>query len=630
MDAVSVGIRANKLLLNGPITEADWNARKDCCNNLSDLLNKGHVLPSNFAEQIEPYYNGLFDCAICERTTLSTAALKALTNVARLLGKDLQPHLDRFLPPLLRLCASTKPITATSAAITVTTIVEHATYHQRLLYHICHTFEEISAGPKRNACIWLQTILKSYYKSITTDREYQMISRAVSKALEDADPTTRTNARATYWTYRKLDLVGADAIMDKLNKQARTALQNDPHNPDKKSDNKTSKEAPRPRSALALMKAEAKKKRAVEETQQRQPVRPEKIAEKSSDRDHEKTTVVEQDIHLDHTKAPSRLLSAPVRRPRVMATPLPTAPPRPQYRPETKTDIPRVAPASQVLPITETADVSAPPNYGPVPEEKTRIEARPVTTDDVELVKARTLIDSCTRQLRKQQLDMLGFKKLKASVEKYISNLFTSETQYDDLVGNLIDDLHCLNKATKLQPTVTQLDYNSLYMQKAALQILIPLLSEHPYWASKWTVSFVLWTLVFRNSLTEGPKDLRIVYVDKLIQAVVSTAIEPVALLDALAARPDITEPQLNTLTLIMQRLLDERLSLHPPRSDVLCNLVTRGLRSTLKVKSTIVPYIRTLYILMNDDDGFLAHFTEDAETNLLEYYLADLRPRWS
>lgn len=630
MDAVSVGIRASKLLLNGPITEADWTARKDCCNNLSDLLNKGHPIPSNFVEQIEPYYNGLFDCAVCERTTLSTAALKALTTVVRLLGKDIQPHLDRFLPPLLRLCASTKPITSTSAIATITTIVESATYHQRLLYHMCHTFEEISVGPKRSACVWLQTILKSYHKSITTDREYQMISRAVSKALEDADPTTRTNARATYWTYRKLDVVGADAIMEKLNKQAKTALQNDPHNPDKRSDGKTSKEAPRPRSALAQMKAEAKKKRAVEEAQQRQPTKPEKTSEKPPNRDHEKAITIEQDIHAEPTKAPSRLLSAPVRRPRVMATPMPIASSRPQNRSEAKADVPRAVVAPQMLPIHEAVKAPCPPEFIPVADEPIRIEAMSIPPDDADLAKARMLVDMCTRQLRKQQLDILGFKKLKVNVEKHIFNLFTCEAQYDDLVGILIDDLHALNSAVKQQSTATPLDYNSLYMQKAALQILHPLLNEHAQWASKWVVSFVLWALTFRSSLTEGPKDLRIVYVDKLLQTIAFTAVEPIELLDALVARSEITESQLNTLTHIMQRMHDEHVSLQTSRSNVLCNLVTEGLGSSLKVKSTLVPYIRSLYILMNDDNGFFTHFTEDAETNLLEYYLADLRPRWS
>lgn len=349
--------------------EDNWKTRMSFCNNLSESITTYDKsrLPSNFAEQIEPYFNNILDCAASERTQLSNAGCKLMALLPRVLGRDLHTHIDRIFPVLLKLCASTKAVTAKFAAAAVTSIIELSTYTPRMLWHVCQVFEDKPAGPKIHGTAWLQTIMKEHHKHFHTDRDYEMISKAVLLALEDADATVRTNSRATYWTYNKLDSEGAQAIMEKLNKQAKTALQNDSHNPDKKSADKT-KDSSRPQSSLAKVREERKKKLAQEKAQQQRasnetPAATQDSTEvresrntksdktKKDERPHHPVATAADDnqkhasktasgIETEQTATTShkvtqsadneatkqttssRLLAAPIRRPRIVATPM--------------------------------------------------------------------------------------------------------------------------------------------------------------------------------------------------------------------------------------------------------------------------------------------------------------------
>lgn len=316
--------------------------------------------------QIEPFFNNILDCAVSERTQLSNAACKLLERLPEVLEKDLLPHLDRILPVLIKLCANTKQVTVKVAAAAVAGVIKHASYSPRLLYHVCDAFEQKPAGPKIHGTEWLQAILKQYYRSIDLHKDARMICRAISLALEDADLNVRTKSRATYWTYSRMDAEGAEEIVSKLDQHKKTALMNDPNNPNKKS-SAVKKEPPRPRSALAdVRKEQAKKKRAEEEAQSK------KKAFNSSTASHVSHDSIEihepkKEIHQKEEKAQpmpipgrskpqptplknmmnppaghkktvsndselvskqsqsSRLLSAPVRRPKYNVTPMTTS-----------------------------------------------------------------------------------------------------------------------------------------------------------------------------------------------------------------------------------------------------------------------------------------------------------------
>lgn len=356
---------AKEFRLPKGVTEDNWKSRMNFCSNLTDTINSygREKLPKDFHAQIEPILNSILDCAASERTQLSNAACRLLERLPEVLEKDMHQHLDRILPVLLKLCANTKQVTVKVAAAAVSGVLQHSTYSPRMLWHICQVFDDKAAGPKIHGTGWLQAMLKDSYRSIDLNKDGRMISKAISQALEDADPTVRTKSRATYWTYSKLDPESAQEIMEKLNNHAKTALQNDPSNPDKKASN-SKPQPPRPKSALAdVRKEQARKKRAEEEALKQKKVlsastashenieihEPRKDRLRKDDRINvskatstdrmvegwqppQKSTTTAPTVHkktlsqdneiISKPSASSRLLSAPVRRPRINVTPM--------------------------------------------------------------------------------------------------------------------------------------------------------------------------------------------------------------------------------------------------------------------------------------------------------------------
>ncbi|KAK5086977.1 suppressor of tub2 mutation [Lithohypha guttulata] len=355
---------AKEFRLPKNVTEDNWKSRMSFCSNLTDTINShgSEGLPKDFHVQIEPYLNNILECALSERTQLSNAACRLLERLPEVLERDMHPHLDRILPVLIKLCANTKQVTVKVAAAAAASIIKHSTYSPRLLFHACDVFDQKPAGPKIYGTEWLQTILKQYHRHIDLNKDGRMVCKAILLALEDADATVRTKSRATYWTYSRLDPDGAHEIMDKLDQHKKTALLSDPSNPDKKAVG-TKKEPPRPRSALAdVRKEQAKKKRAEEEAQKQkktlntstashdniEALEPKKEKPKKDERTqvtkavstdrtvdgwqpalksninppaaHKKT--LSQDHEVAKPSASSRLLAAPVRRPKYAITPM--------------------------------------------------------------------------------------------------------------------------------------------------------------------------------------------------------------------------------------------------------------------------------------------------------------------
>lgn len=344
--------------------EDNWKSRQTFCASLSDAIEKHGKdrLPYNFTEQVEPFLNNMLDCAISERTTLSIQGCRVLGNIPKVLGRDMHPHLDRILPVLIKMCASSKSVAQKASSQTISNIITYSTYSPRLLWHVCQAFEEKVTGPKVFAPAWIQLILKEYHKSMHPDRDFDSINRALSLGLEDADVTVRTNTRGAYWIYSKVDPNGAQNIMEKLNNHARTALQNDPNNPDKKHADKKSKAPPRPGSALSEIREQAKKQRAQEKAAQQnqktftsstasedqtskssEPAEQRSVKERKekplppppppeTEKQHfsksaSRPTVHKKALSQDSESAKSApssrgLLSAPVRRPRIVATPM--------------------------------------------------------------------------------------------------------------------------------------------------------------------------------------------------------------------------------------------------------------------------------------------------------------------
>jgi CLASP N terminal len=362
-----------------PETEHNWSRRNALCERLSAQLKKTKpTVPKDFYERIRPLITSFLGAASSERTSLSKNGCVLLGHICETIGSLLHPHLDYILPKLIIVCGSTKKITQTQGNQTILTICQTAGYSPRLLHHICSSFTDKSKSIRKFAPIWLTTTLQTYQYALDADKDFPLIEKAINTGLNDSEKETREASRATYWLYAKIEKNNAFKIMEGLNPHAATALKADPNNP-----NKTDGPAKpaRPESALSQIRAaKSKQSQAINAKRNTTPM---SITSIQSDDFHfgpldridapdgsmvplpasppqrEKMNQNHQDILEDlavrrgwkkaptkpesaHALAPATesssvksLMAAPIRRPRVVATPM-SAQSHPIARPNSK------------------------------------------------------------------------------------------------------------------------------------------------------------------------------------------------------------------------------------------------------------------------------------------------------
>ncbi|KAK4943796.1 suppressor of tub2 mutation [Elasticomyces elasticus] len=242
-----------------PETEDTWKKRQDLLISLSEVLEtrkEDSVLPKDFVEKVKVTLPDIVGAASSERTTLSSQGCRALQNIARHLETQIQPQLDILLPALITLCGSTKSVNQKNASETILNICKHAGYSHRLFYHICSASKDRRNPPRIFAPEWLRILLKTYRGQMDRNKDGELAQKAIYEGLRDGQVKVRENSRAAYWEFATYDVAGARMIMGSLNSHAQAALRDDPHNPDRSS--AKAAKAPRPGSALASIKAQSK------------------------------------------------------------------------------------------------------------------------------------------------------------------------------------------------------------------------------------------------------------------------------------------------------------------------------------------------------------------------------------
>lgn len=252
-------LHAMHTTFDGKETEQNWKQRDNQLLELSKITegNASKDFHQTFVSGIRSLLDGIIACVISERTTLSNHACDFVRALAKNIGSSIHPMLDYLLPPLVKLCASTKPISSRAGNEAVKDIVNGArTYNTRLLHHICSAFTSENSAPRIYAPGWLEMLIKLYGPQIDHTGGVKQVEDALKRSLLDANSKARENSRALYWAFAKQWPSRAEPIMATLEPQRQRALQDDPNNPNKPA--KPDK-FQRPGSSLAEAKAQAKK-----------------------------------------------------------------------------------------------------------------------------------------------------------------------------------------------------------------------------------------------------------------------------------------------------------------------------------------------------------------------------------
>ncbi|KAJ9633476.1 suppressor of tub2 mutation [Knufia peltigerae] len=243
-----------------PETEETWKRRQDLLSQLCDIFENRREnvpLPKDFVERVKAILPSIVEAVSSERTTLSSQACRTVSQIARNLDHQLQPQLDILLPALIAHCGSTKSVNQKNANDAISTLCKHAGYSSRLFYHITAAFRDKRIPPRTFAPEWLRILLSNYRTQMDAERDGHAAQKAIFQGLTDGQVKVRENSRAVYWEFAKYDAQGARMIMGGLNSHAQAALRDDAHNPDKPA---KPVRVPRPDSALAQIKAQSKQR----------------------------------------------------------------------------------------------------------------------------------------------------------------------------------------------------------------------------------------------------------------------------------------------------------------------------------------------------------------------------------
>ena len=468
-----------------------------------------------------------------ERTTLSGQACRALLNVAKNLDTHLQPHLDHLLPSLIAVCGSTKAVNQKNANDVILNICKHAGYNPRLFYHVCAAFKDSRVPPRTHAPEWLNILLQTYRTQMDRDKDGGLAGKAILQGLTDGQVKVRENSRAVFWTYHKYDPAGARMIMDTLNAHAQKALKADPHNPDRNAATSAQLAAPpRPKSALASIKAQ-NKERLAQSQESRKAYNPSDELNPLKSADFKLFGSME----VDESKKPSTLMAAPVRR-RIVATPMPssTNTQRPESRgrpaaptPTVARDIPKDTNkenTKDAIVAKETAkDIDKEnvrdTNTKPVPEivsdssweaaKSSKLALEKVPSSSWETLKSdgkenaivirprkkhsprrspehdrlaseKKSLAVAIESLRRQSLDALGYRRLKKLLEENPGVLITKQLQFNELTELLVTNVANLDMITEGRDKRLNHVNHAAYNTHTMLICLMHLFDQYPQW----------------------------------------------------------------------------------------------------------------------------------------------------
>ncbi|KAJ9614493.1 suppressor of tub2 mutation [Cladophialophora chaetospira] len=499
-----------------PENEETWKKRQDLLIELSEIFEKrkeNTALPNDLVQKVKSVLPHIVTTAGSERTTLSGAACRALSSIVKNLDAHLQPHLDILLPGLIAVCGSTKAVNQKNANDVITSICKHAGYSPRLFYHVCAAFKDIRVPPRTYAPEWLNILLRTYRTQMDRDRDGGLAGTAIFQGLTDGQVKVRENSRAVFWTYHKYDVAGARMIMGGLNTHAQKALQADPRNPDKPATAKPAA-APRPKSALASIKAQ-NKERLAKSQDSNDPHKPHNPVDELSS----VKTAFFGSMEVDDGKKPSLLSSAPVRR-RIVATPMAssTATQRPDSRGRATPAAPTVAKdilkdtmnekvtkattESVAAPSWETTK-SEPKSHKLVPDtlsgtswETLKSEGKenamvirqkkkrsPQRSPEHErLASEKKALATAIESLRRKGLDALGWRRLKKLLEENPAVLITKQVQYDELFELLVTNIANLDLITESREKRLTNYNHPAYHTHTMLVCLMHLQDQYPQW----------------------------------------------------------------------------------------------------------------------------------------------------
>ncbi|BGP32392.1 suppressor of tub2 mutation [Rhodotorula toruloides] len=216
----------------GKETEQNWTVRDRSIARIRGMLLGGVAkgeLGSVFAQCVREAQDGIIKVSSSLRTTLAISALTLMSELASALPADLfEPLFDGFLSHCLSVAGQTKKIVAAASQNTVTTLLQHSTYHHRTIQLILLTLAERTASARQFAAQHVLTVIRCYAKCSKSAIEHSGgladLETALQKGLADANPQVRETSRTAFWEFERVWPNRAALVAASLDAAARKLL----------------------------------------------------------------------------------------------------------------------------------------------------------------------------------------------------------------------------------------------------------------------------------------------------------------------------------------------------------------------------------------------------------------------
>lgn len=633
-----------------PETEDGWKKRQTLLAELSKLLSKrkdhqNDNLPKDFVERAKAVLPEIVVTAASERTTLSNEALKATTQLAIHLRDQLQSHIDIILPNLIAICGSTKSVTRDHAFGAANTICAFAGYNPRLFYHVCAAFNDKRNSVRALAPFWLETLILFNPNRMDKEKDGAIVHKAIIQGLTDRDATVRDNSRTAYWAYYQFDNKAGRIIMASLNAHAQNALRNHQYNPEKLN----FKEPIIDPADTTIEALKARSRRTMSRiTEQSQRIQRNTVPSFSED------VQVQAPEATNASQQERPLLSAPVRRRPVVATPLASGPLPLQKAPIGAEAVPAAVEITAQSAVTQGASGASK-------------ERQPTSSGRVSTPQPTKDLLTAMKGLGNRKLDVLGYRRLKQLISTY-PGLINSQQQFNELFELLIFNMTTFDETLQDRSKPAGDLNHPAYNRLTILIIINMLMEQYPQWPEPHA-GMVLGALLIarcnhnQESATtlDSIDELAFMLCDKsdntnaAIDAVHDTleAIEllitgketvftpttnNIMFLDAFESLasdfgqaerahfaprlPIVMDFGLKILVHLLRKLARTNQSLTSKQEDHLAAFAERLLSTySSEIKRTVVNFCATLHGVIKTEKSFYANFSNDSHKNLIQYY---------
>ncbi|CAG8462586.1 3947_t:CDS:10 [Diversispora eburnea] len=190
----------------GKESEENWLIRERAVNRMRALV-RGDAFTyykESFINGLKITIDGFLTSLMSLRTTLSLASSNLLNDLATNLGPALDPFADNILAALIKMVLSTKKIISRAASNSAHALLEHASYHHRLVTQLWNAMEEQNKQLREHAICFVKTVINSHSNKkdiIERTGGAESLEKCVRKGLTDANPKVRETCREVFWIF---------------------------------------------------------------------------------------------------------------------------------------------------------------------------------------------------------------------------------------------------------------------------------------------------------------------------------------------------------------------------------------------------------------------------------------------